>query len=57
MSEAKVVLVMNYVKVANLERVLFSKKYGREVSISIPFLFMFCNACIGLQLSIDQLLT
>lgn len=32
MSEAEVVLVMNFVKGTDLERVLFSKKYAKEVS-------------------------
>ena len=33
MSEAEVVLVMNFVKGTDLERVLFSKKYAKEVSL------------------------
>ena len=33
MSEAEVVLVMNFVKGTDLERVLFSKKYAKQVSL------------------------
>ena len=35
MNEAEVVLVMNYVKGTDLERLLFSKKHAKEVSVGV----------------------